>query len=382
MTSEKTFDTIVIGLGGMGSATLYQLASRGKSVLGVEQFDIGHSLGSSHGLTRIIRLAYYEHPSYVPLLRRSYELWRELEQISQQQLLHVTGSIDAGPPGSFVFEGSRKSCEEHALPHDVLTSAELTKRFPGYRLPPETMAVFQPDGGFLTPEMCIASCVNAAQGIGAKVHQLEKVLDWHPTSSGVRVTTNLDTWEAESLVITAGAWASKLVPQLEKLAVPERQVVAWFQTGKPRNFTPGRFPVFNVMVDEGRFYGFPEHDVPGFKVGGYHHLRETIDPDTLTNHQPNANDEKFLRAFAARYFPDAAGKTLDMKVCMFTNTPDEHFILDLHPDYPQVSIAAGFSGHGFKFCSIVGEIMADLAATRDTRHDTSMFRLSRFDNLS
>ena len=159
----QQYDAIVIGLGGMGSATLYQLAKRGKRVLGIEQFGIAHELGSSHGVTRIIRLAYHEHPSYVPLMRRAYELWRDLEAKTEEQILHITGSIDAGPPDGSNFKGSLLSCEEHDLPHDVLTSAEITKRFPGYRLPSETMAVFQGEGGFLLPERCISLFVEQAQ---------------------------------------------------------------------------------------------------------------------------------------------------------------------------------------------------------------------------
>ena len=378
MASSQHYDAIVIGLGGMGSATLYELAKRGKRVLGIEQFGIAHELGSSHGVTRIIRLAYHEHPSYVPLMRRAYELWRDLEAKTEEQILHITGSIDAGPPDGSNFNGSLLSCEEHDLPHDVLTSAEVTKRFPGYRLPSETMAVFQGEGGFVLPERCISLFVEQAKALGATVHTNERTLEWHPTTNGVRVRTERGEYEAETLVISAGAWASKLLPALSAAAIPERQVLAWFEILRAEHFTPDVFPVFNLVVDEGQFYGFPEFGIPGFKLGKYHHLEENVDPDTI-DREPNAQDESVLRDFTEKYFPGAAGATSSMKVCMFTNTPDEHFIIDCLPDSPQVVVAAGFSGHGFKFSSVVGEILSDLAIDGTTSHDIGMFRLARFD---
>ena len=188
-----TYDTIVVGVGGMGSAAVYHLASRGQRVLGLERFDIPHDMGSSHGLTRIIRLAYYEHPSYVPLLRRAYTLWRELQQRAGEQLLYITGSIDAGPPGGSVFEGSRRSCQIHGLPHEVLSGAELRRRFPGYGLPDDTQALLQPEGGFVLPERCIVSHVMAAQEMGAQVHGRERVLDWTAGGGTVRVRTDRAT---------------------------------------------------------------------------------------------------------------------------------------------------------------------------------------------
>lgn len=378
MTEMQHYDAIVIGLGGMGSAALFELAKRGKRVLGIEQFDIAHDMGSSHGVTRIIRLAYHEHPSYVPLMRRAYELWRELESTANEQILHITGSIDAGPPDGSNFKGSLLSCEEHDLPHDVLTSKDLTDRFPGYRLPPETTAVFQGEGGFLLPERCIALFIERAQALGATVHIGERTLEWESTPGGARVTTEHRAYEAESLIITAGAWTSKLLPYLGAAAIPERQVLAWFETLRPDLFTPDNFPVFNLVVEEGQFYGFPEFGVPGFKLGKYHHLEENVDPDTI-DRQPNPQDEAVLRDFTEKYFPDAAGATSSMKACMFTNSPDEHFIIDRLPDAPNVAIAAGFSGHGYKFSSVVGEILTDLTLDGKTSHEIGMFRLSRFD---
>jgi sarcosine oxidase len=373
---SSQYDVIVIGLGAMGSATVYQLARRGRRVLGLEQYDIPHSRGSSHGFSRVIRLAYYEHPAYVPLLRRAYELWRELETLSGVPLLHITGSIDAGTSDSQIFLGAQQACRLHGITHEVLTSSELSRRFPAYRLPPEIMAVFQPEGGFLVPELCIVSHIRVAQANGAEIHAREQVLEWLPVGGRVRVRTDQGVYEADRLVITAGAWAAKMVPSLGRLAVPERQVLGWFQPSHPDLFAPKRLPVFNMLVEEGRYYGLPIFDVPGFKVGKYHHLSEPIDPDH-PDFECRPADEKLLRDFLSRYFPDAAGPTMGLRACMFTNSPDEHFILDVLAEMPQVAIASPCSGHGCKFSCVVGDIMADLAERGDTTHDISIHRLAR-----
>ncbi len=372
-----SYDVIVIGVGGMGSATVYHLARRGLNVLGLEQFDTPHEFGSSHGASRIIRLAYWEHPDYVPLLRRAYALWRELETAANEQLLIITGSIDAGEPGSATVAGSLLSCRQHGLAHEVLDAAALARRFPGYRLPAEMVAVFQRDGGFLLPERCIIAHVAAAEKLGAEVHTRERVLHWHAEDNGVEVTTDRATYRARKLIITAGPWARGLVPALAHLAVPERQVMIWTQPRNAEHFQPSAFPVFNMDSPEGKFYGFPIHGVPGVKFGKYHHRNEEVEDPDRVDRACYPEDEATLRAGIRRYFPDADGPTLAMKVCMFTNSPDEHFILDRLPDNRQVGIAAGFSGHGFKFCSVIGEIMTELVMDGQTRLDIGMFRLGR-----
>ncbi len=377
------YEVIVVGLGGMGSAALHQLAKRGARVLGLDQFDVPHSLGSSHGLTRIIRLAYYEDLSYVPLLLRAYELWAELEREAGERLFIQTGSIDMGPPESDVFRGSLDSCVENGFAHEVLDSRTLSARYPGFQMPPETMAVFQPRGGFLLPERCIAASVALAQSLGADIRTGQRVLDWEILADGrLRVITEAGRFLTEKLVICGGAWASKLAPRLAGVAVPERQALIWLAPTTPEWFSPGRFPVWNGQVEEGRYYGIPEYNpsgtTPGWKLGRYHHQDERCDPDTV-DRAIHAEDENLLRAFAERYFPAGSGETTDMVVCMFTNTPDEHFVLDTLPDAPQVSLAAGFSGHGFKMASVIGEIMADLARDGETRHDIALHRLARFD---
>ncbi len=377
MSHDGRYDAIVIGVGGMGSATVYELARRGLRVIGLEQHDIPHDRGSSHGVNRIIRLAYWEHPAYVPLLRRAYELWRELETGRGEQLLYITGSLDAGRAASKTVAGSLRSCDIHALPHELLNAEDVKRRFPGYRLAPEMMAVFQPEGGFVLCERAIVNYVEAAIDLGAEIRAREPVVSWTPLAEGVEVRTATATYVAARLVLTAGPWAAALVPQLKPLARPERQVMLWAQPCVPSFFQPDAFPVFNLDAPEGHFYGFPIFGPPGFKIGKYHHRHEAVDPDRV-DRDCHTEDEAELREGIRTYFPDADGPTIAMKTCLFTNSPDEHFIIDRHPTHQQVTLAAGFSGHGFKFCSVVGEIMAELAVDGVSRWDLDLFRLSRF----
>lgn len=375
---QSRYDAVVVGVGGMGSATAFHLAARGADVLGLERYDIPHERGSSHGVTRIIRRAQYEHPAYVPLVERSYDLWRALEERTGRDLLFVTGGIDAGPPDSQVFDGSRRSCEAHGIDHELLSAAEVNERFPGYDLPEDHRAVYQPDGGFLVPEQCIVAHVEAAQAEGAEIRAREPMRHFAPLpDGGVRVTTPKGTYEADRLVVTAGAWAPKLVPELRGVAVPERQVLAWLQPTDPPAFDPENFPVFVHEDGDAHYYGFPRHDVPGFKFGRFNHFEETVDPDEM-DREPRPADERVLRDYAERCFPTGAGPTMKLATCLFTNTPDGHFVLDRHPDHPQVTVGAGFSGHGFKFASVVGEVLADLALDGTTDHDTDLFRMDRF----
>ena len=373
------YDVIVVGVGGMGSAALWQLARRGKRVLGLERFDIPNAMGSSHGVTRIIRLPYHESPDYVPLLRRAYELWRALERDSGRELLVVTGSIDASREGVSPFRGALESAQAHGIEHDVLSGREVNARFPGYRLPDDFAALYQPQGGFIASERAIVSHVQAAQSLGAEIHAREPVLEWKakPGGDGVVVTTDHGRYEASTLILSCGAWMGELAPILKNLAVPERQVLAWFQPHKPELFQPGRFPVFNIEVDEGRYYGLPEYGVPGFKLGRYHHRGESGPADEIRK-EPDREDESLLRSFARKYFPAGNGPTMALRSCFFTNTPDEHFILDFHPRYPQVILASPCSGHGYKFCSVIGEILADLAGPdRRSRHEIGFLGLNR-----
>jgi sarcosine oxidase len=372
---SERFDAIVVGVGGMGSAALYHLARRGQRALGIERHTVPNVRGSSHGVTRVIRLAYNEHPAYVPLLRRAYEGWRELQLEAGEQLLYITGGIDAGPPDGQVFLGAVRACDEHGLSYEVLDATELAQRFPAYRLDPGTVAVFQPDGGFVLPERGITAQVDGALARGASLRTDERVLGWEPAGDGVRVTTEQGEYAAERLVLTAGAW----MHELAGLPVQaERQVLAWLEPSRPELFTPERFPVFILeAADNYRYYGLPSFGAPGFKLGRYHHFEERGSADDL-DRKPRDDDERMLREFAARYFPAGAGPALSMVGCVFENTPDEHFIIDRLADLPQVIVGGGGSGHGFKFCPVIGEILADLAIDGDTRHDIELFRLDRF----
>ena len=375
----ERYDAIVVGLGGMGSASAYHLARRGKRVLGLEQFAPLHERGSSHGLTRIIRLAYHEDPAYVPLLRRAYELWHDLETVAGERLLVTTGSVEGGPEGGAMFRGALHAAEEHGIVHEVLDGAELRRRYPGYAgIGDDGRFVWQPDGGFLLAERTMLAHANAARAAGADLRFEVPVTGWEPTADGgVRVTTGSGAYEAAALVLCAGPWMRDLVPALRSLAVPERQVLAWLTPRRPELFTVDRFPVFLLDVDEGSYYGFPTHDGHGFKFGWYHHFREPIDPDR-DDRAARRDDEGALRSFADRYFPDAAGPTEMLKTCIFTNTPDEHFIVDRLGDTPQVTVVSACSGHGYKFCSVIGEIAADLAIDGSTPHDIGLFALGRF----
>ena len=362
----------------MGSATVYHLARRGWKVIGLERYGIPHEMGSSHGYSRMIRYTLQEHPNYVPLVHRAYELWHELENSSRETLMVTTGSVRAGTSESHFFKSAQEACDTHDIPYEILTAHEVNRRFPGYQFPDEISSIFQSDGGFLLPERCIVNHVRAAQELGAEIHSEEPVLTWEHRGDKVEVQTNKGVYTAQRLIITAGAWAGKLVPTLMEHVVPERQVLGWFEPNKPELFLPKSFPVFGILAEEGRYYGFPTYSVPGFKIGRSHHLLEKVDPDQM-DREVHAEDEAVWRQAVSRYFPQAAGRLLESKTCIYTNTPDEHFMIGMLPENPQVSIAAGFSGHGFKFASVIGEIMADLAQYGETSHDISLFRLDRFD---
>ncbi|HVY21590.1 MAG TPA: N-methyl-L-tryptophan oxidase [Bauldia sp.] len=373
-----TYDVIVAGVGGHGSATCYQLALRGQKVLGLERFDIANSMGSSHGITRIIRLAYFEGPFYVPMLRRAVELWRETGDRFGEPLMITTGGLDIAPEGHAIFEGALESCRVHGLPHEVLTGADINARFAGFRLPANLRAVYEAEAGFILSERAIVAHVALAQSAGAEIRARERVVEWTPIAGGgVRVRTDRGVYEAGRLIVAAGAWLAELVPQLAPLAVPERQVLGWFQPATPARFTPDVFPVTILDVPEGAFYLLPSYGIPGVKIGLHRHFQETGTPETLSR-EATARDEAALRACLAAYFPDANGPVMALRTCLYTLTPDETFIVDALPGHEEVIIASPCSGHGYKFASVMGEILADLATSGSPRFDIAPFRLSRF----
>ena len=369
------FDVAVIGLGAMGSAALLNLARAGVRAVGLEQFTPGHDKGSSHGETRIIRLGYFEHPSYVPLLRRTYQLWRELEAQAGRPPLHITGIAEIGPPDGEVVAGTLAASREHGLPHEVLDAAQVMRRFPAFRIPEHYKGVVQPDGGFLDVEPSIAAMLKLAEAAGAKLRTNERVRAVKPSAQGVVVETDRGTIEAGAAVIAAGPWIKSLVPELPVRVT--RQVQAWFQADDAAPFAPGRFPVFLLESRHGVHYGFPPYSGSGLKVAKHHASDAAVDPDR-TDRTVSAADEKAIRDALADHIPAANGRMLAAKTCLYSVTPDHDFIIDTLPGQNNVIVASPCSGHGFKFAPVIGEIVAELATTGETKRDISRFRLGRF----
>ena len=370
------YDAIVVGVGGMGSATVYHLARSGCNVLGLERFGIAHAFGSSHGSTRIIRLAYSEGPEYVPLLRAAYRYWRELEEISGQSILQVTGSLDIGPEGSWTIEGSRHACRERGLAFEDLDGAEIDRRFPGYQLPDSLRGIYQPDGGYLRSEVAIVAYAAAARALGAEIVTEAPVRGWERGPAGLRVRTAAAEYETRKLVVTAGPWVGTLLSELRSVCRPQRQVMLWTEPLRGNVFEPGRFPVFNMETPAGRYYGLANDRGEGFKIGKYYHLGQEVGDPNHMDRECRPEDEAVLREGIATYFPAANGATRRMAACLFTNTPDRDFVLDRRTGADDVFVAAGFSGHGFKFSSVVGRLMADFCLDRAPEWDIGRFRLT------
>jgi sarcosine oxidase len=372
---NEKYDAIVLGVGGMGSAALCHLARRGVRVLGLEQFDVPHDLGSSHGATRVIRKAYFEDPRYVPLLHRAYELWRDLESEPGEKLLHICGCITIGPSEHPCVLGVRECAARHNLPHEILDAAEIRRRFPALRPAADAIGIHEMDAGALPPERCVMAHVAAARRHGAEVRTRQRVhaIEWN--RDGVRVSTAEGAFHADKLIITAGPWLPQVLPIGLPLRV-ERQVQLWFQPREPDLFAPTRMPVFIYFLPQRSYYGLPAFDERGVKVCR-HHGGATVTPETVDRTVTRA-DKDDVRAFVRAHLAPLDGPSQDGKVCLYTNTPDEHFIIGRLPTCERVVIAGGFSGHGFKFAAVVGEIVADLVVDGSTRHDIEMFSPGRF----
>jgi sarcosine oxidase len=373
------YDAIVVGLGGMGSAAAYHLARRGERVLGLERHTPAHDKGSSHGRSRIIRQAYFEDPAYVPLLLRAYELWEQLEEETDRDLMTLTGGLMTGRREGELVSGSVKSAEAHDLPFELLDADEIRRRFPPFSPDSETVALYEEKAGFVRPEETVEAHLDRATSLGADLMFEEPVLSWEVSGEGVRVETRAGSYEAERLVISPGAWAPQLLADLELPLQVTRQVMYWFEPkGGLEPFRPDRFPIFIWEPDDGnKFYGFPAQDddrgvkAAFFRAGGVPTTPEALDREVY------GEEIDFIRGYLAEYVPDLAGRCLDARACMYTNTPDEHFVISAHPDHPQVVIACGFSGHGYKFCSVVGEILADLATEGSTHYPIDLFSPAR-----
>jgi sarcosine oxidase len=371
------FDVAVVGLGAMGSAALDAVARRGLRAVGIERFEPGHDRGSSHGATRIIRLGYFEHPSYVPLVREAYRLWRDIEARSGHTLLHVTGIIEIGPPDGPLVRGTLQSSHRHDLPHAVLDAAALMQRWPAFCVPSHFVGVFQPDGGFLAAEPAVHTQVKLAAAAGAAIRTGETVQAIEPRGQGVRIRTDRGTINAAKAIIAAGPWLTTLVSDLAVPLHVTRQVIGWFEAAEKRLFSMEEFPVFILESRHGMHYGFPLYGRSGVKVAKHHHRDTPVDPEACDRTVVD-DDERLIRSALADHIPAANGRLLAATTCLYTNTPDGDFILDRLPSHPAIIVASPCSGHGFKFAPVVGQILADLAQTGTTARDISRFRLARF----
>jgi sarcosine oxidase len=376
--TDSSYDVIVAGVGGMGSATVFELARRGRRVLGLEQFALGHDQGSSHGHTRIIRRAYYEDPAYVPLVGRAFERWYDLEQRVGRHLLTECGCLSLGRPDSEMLAGVRASARTHSLPVEHLDAAELRRQFPAFHLGDDCAGVLEHSAGFLYVEECVQAHIQAGRELGATILPGQPALSWAPDGSGVVVQTQAGRYRAGRLVLTAGPWAAAgLLAGWGRSLTVMRQVALWFGTSRPDLFRRDVFPLYICDTPEGLFYGFPMLNDHGPKVARHYGAPELPGPAAV-NRETAPADEEPARQFLRAHLPAIDGPCRRASVCLYTLTPDRHFILDRHPEHAQVVVAAGFSGHGFKFAPVVGEVLADLAETGRTNWPIDLFQLTRF----
>jgi sarcosine oxidase len=371
------YDVAIVGLGAMGSAALNAATCRGQRVIGFDRFKPGHSRSSSFGESRVIRLAYFEDPSYVPLLRGAYRAWRKLEAVTGEKILATTGIVEAGYPGAALVEGSIRSAREHDLPHELLTPRQVNDRFPAFNWPADWACVFQPDGGVLFPEKAIGSFVAAAQGLGATVRLNTPVLAVQPAGDGVKIKLeDGGVVDAGSAIVAPGPWIRDLVPELGSRLKLTRQPLLWFHPMDDALTRPDRMPVFFLQSHDHLTYGLPNVCGSGVKAASHLSGGELQSADAP---RADASDEEkaALRAILQRYVPAAAGEVHRTSLCVYTRSPDEHFVIGPHPEAPQIVLASPCSGHGFKFASIIGEILAELAIDRRTDWPIDLFRPER-----
>ncbi len=374
MVSTTTgYDVIVVGLGGMGSAAAYHLAARGRRVLGLERHEPAHDKGSSHGGSRLIRQSSFEDPGYVPLLLRAYDLWEKLASDSHHDVYRLTGGLFIGPPDCPTVSGSLHASRQWDLPNEVLSAAEITTRFPNFTPHFEDVALYDAKAGFARPELTVRAHLEMAEKAGATLQFGEPVLNWNQTAAGVRVITGRGSYTAGQLVICPGAWAPQVLGQFGVPITVERQVMYWLDPiSSVSSFED--HPVFIHENTSGTpMYGFPAIDGPhgGVKVA-FARNGIACTPDTI-DRVVHEREIREMRVRAAEVLPTLAGKCLHTKTCMYSNTPDQHFVIGRHPQCAEVIMACGFSGHGFKFVPVIGEILADLIIDRATDHPTALF---------
>ncbi len=377
MSRADHTDVLVLGLGAMGSLTVRELARRGIRVTGIDRGHPPHDLGSSHGRSRIIREAYYEDPLYVPLVQRAYDRWRTLEAEGETPLLRITGGLCLGPPTARLVSGALASATRYGLPYERLDADALRRRYPAHRIPDTCIGILEPNAGILDPEHCIATALRLASRDGATLHLGETVTAWTAHADHVELRTTRRTVRAAQLIVSAGMGVRELIPTLAPRLTVERQVQFWFTPrAEAAAFTPERFPVFLSEVRPGvMWYGFPDVG-DGVKVAWHHVAPETsalaVGDDDV--HAPATADEvAAMRAHLGTHLPWADGTLRATTTCHYTNTPDEHFVIDRAPDTDRVWVASPCSGHGFKFASAIGEVLADLALGATPAFDLTPF---------
>ena len=376
-----TYDAIVLGLGGMGSAACYHLAQKGMRVLGLEQYSFAHDRGSSHGETRLIRQAYFEHLDYVPLLLRSYELWEQLQKEGGRTLLHRTGLVLYGPEeGGAILPGVEKTALHHSLPIQSLTAKEARDLYPYFDPPAGFRAILEPAGGYLEVENCVREHLSLASRLGATLLEGQRILRWTSLSGEVEVETYQHKYRAKSLIIAAGAWSEEILAELSLSLSIHRNHLFWFQASDSYDVSRG-VPCFGFELAEGFFYGFPRLGESGLKLA--HHLPgQSVEPLSLFESngisRPRLEDLDPVIRCAKQTLPGVDPFPIRSVSCLYEMSRDSHFIIDTHPQFENVAFAAGFSGHGFKFSTVVGEILADLVVTGKTRHPIDFLSLKRF----
>jgi sarcosine oxidase len=370
-------DILVIGTGGVGSAALRHLAGRGLRVLGIDRFPGGHDRGSSHGHSRIIRLAYLEHSDYVPLLRRAYDLWAELERQQGESLLLRTGLLEVGPPTGPTIRGVLAAASRHRLAVEELSPDECRRRFPGFVVPEASAAVFEAEAGVLRVERCVLAHLEQARRAGAATVFGETVLGWTASPGAVEVTTDRNVYRAAALVIAAGAWAG---PMLGSLGIPlqvRRKHLHWYPGPTEAYATERGCPAFLYETEDGEFYGIPAFDGFGLKAGEHSGGSAVADP-LVDDRSVEIEDRCRVEAFLDAHLPRLGRPASDHRTCFYTMSPDRHFVIDRHPEHANVAFAAGLSGHGFKFTGVLGEALADLVTTGRTDLPIGFLGLGRF----